>query len=158
MKRNQMGKNNPSYKHGFRYHPLYGAFHSAFQRCTNPNNPSYKTYKGRWGKNTPVELTEHYKEEYEELRRKHPNKKIHIHRKNNGKYEIGEIELRLESDHNAIHGKDREIPIECYIHGKWRHFISAAEAERETSAHHQHISACCKGKRKTAGGYKWRYA
>lgn len=31
------------------------------------------------------------------------------------------------------------------------------EAERATGIYHTHICACCKGKRQTAGGYKWKY-
>ena len=37
-------------------------------------------------------------------------------------------------------------------------FPSIREAERETGCNHGHICNCCKGKRKTAGNYKWRYA
>lgn len=36
-------------------------------------------------------------------------------------------------------------------------FKNMAEAERETGVSHSHISNCCKGKRKTAGGFTWRY-
>lgn len=35
---------------------------------------------------------------------------------------------------------------------------SAADAERGLGVHHQKISACCKGRQKTAYGYIWRYA
>lgn len=36
-------------------------------------------------------------------------------------------------------------------------FPSQKEAERQTNIYHSNISKCCKGKSKTAGGYKWRY-
>ena len=36
-------------------------------------------------------------------------------------------------------------------------YQSTMEAERRLNIFHCNISACCKGKRKTAGGYKWRY-
>lgn len=39
-----------------------------------------------------------------------------------------------------------------------RLFNSTMEAERELKIHHNHISACCKGKERTAGGYHWKYA
>ena len=32
------------------------------------------------------------------------------------------------------------------------------EIERTLGVHHSHISDCCKGKRKSIGGYKWQYA
>ena len=36
-------------------------------------------------------------------------------------------------------------------------FPSLREAERVTGIDHSHISSCCNGKLKSAGGYKWRY-
>lgn len=36
-------------------------------------------------------------------------------------------------------------------------YPSTHEAERQTGISNSHISNCCKGKRKTAGGYCWRY-
>ncbi len=39
------------------------------------------------------------------------------------------------------------------------HFYpSAAQAERETGIYSSNITACCRGKKKTAGGYIWKYA
>lgn len=35
---------------------------------------------------------------------------------------------------------------------------SIAEAERKTGIYNPNIVKCCKGKRKTAGGYIWKYA
>ena len=37
-------------------------------------------------------------------------------------------------------------------------FPSAMEAERQTKINHRHISECCKGSRKTAGGFMWKYS
>ena len=37
-------------------------------------------------------------------------------------------------------------------------FPSTHEAERVTGINHGNISKCCKGKYKSAGGYKWRYS
>ena len=36
-------------------------------------------------------------------------------------------------------------------------FPSTIEAERVTGINHSHISKCCNGKLKSAGGYIWRY-
>lgn len=36
-------------------------------------------------------------------------------------------------------------------------FYGLTEAERQTGISHQHISHCCTGKRKTTGGYQWKY-
>ena len=37
-------------------------------------------------------------------------------------------------------------------------YLSLNEAERQTGCYHTNIRKCCKGKRKTCGGYVWRYA
>lgn len=36
-------------------------------------------------------------------------------------------------------------------------FWGAREVQRKTGIKHQNISACCVGKAKSAGGYKWKY-
>lgn len=36
-------------------------------------------------------------------------------------------------------------------------FSSLSEAERQTKISHENISKVCRGKRKTAGGYHWKY-
>lgn len=36
-------------------------------------------------------------------------------------------------------------------------FSSLSEAERQTKICHENISKVCRGKRKTAGGYHWKY-
>ena len=36
-------------------------------------------------------------------------------------------------------------------------FLSGVEAQEKTNIQRSHISQCCKGKRKTAGGYIWEY-
>ena len=36
-------------------------------------------------------------------------------------------------------------------------YQSTMDAERHTGCHHAHICACCKGKRKSSGGYIWKY-
>lgn len=38
-----------------------------------------------------------------------------------------------------------------------REYFSIREASKENSVREQHISACCRGKLKTAGGYIWKY-
>ena len=37
-------------------------------------------------------------------------------------------------------------------------FVSSREAERQTGIANQNINACCKGKRKSTGGFYWMYA
>lgn len=40
---------------------------------------------------------------------------------------------------------------------KLQFYPSIREAERETGVKHTYISRCCRGKQKSAGGYKWSY-
>lgn len=54
-----------------------------------------------------------------------------------------------------INRKDISRPVYCLELNKI--FLSTMEAERITGAHHQHITACLKGRYKSAGGYSWRY-
>ena len=46
-------------------------------------------------------------------------------------------------------------PVMCVETGKI--FESATAASKEMSCGHSHISACCRGNQKTAGGYHWKY-
>ena len=164
MKRNQKGNYNNNYKHGLSRNPLYRAFSSAKTRCTNPNRRSYKTYKGRWGKNAVAELTLHYLKEYERFVRNNPGVAPSMDRiDNNGKYEIGNIHIisrgeNVKKRNNEVGNPNPPKPVEGYIDGKWVRFAGGHEAERETGIIHQSISKACYGKRKTAGGYRWRYA
>ena len=36
-------------------------------------------------------------------------------------------------------------------------YPSIMEAERQTGCNNSHIGSCCKGKRKSAGGFIWKY-
>lgn len=38
------------------------------------------------------------------------------------------------------------------------YYESTREAQRQTGAYHGDISKCCKGTKKTSGGYRWKYA
>lgn len=48
-----------------------------------------------------------------------------------------------------------DTPVQCVETGKI--YKSTREAWRDTDAGYSHISECASGKRKTAGGYHWRY-
>ena len=38
-----------------------------------------------------------------------------------------------------------------------KEFVNITEAAKETGAIRQHISKCCRGERKSTGGYSWKY-
>lgn len=58
-----------------------------------------------------------------------------------------------------IVGKNKAIKVIQYdLENNFiRIFASATEVERQFKIAHNSISACCRGKRKTAGGYIWKY-
>lgn len=74
----------------------------------------------------------------------------------------------ITSKENTLYGtgiKRRAIsrgePVTCYTdEGDIKTFVSQADANEwlGLSRNDNHISQCCKGKQKTAYGYKWRYA
>ena len=93
----------------------------------------------------------HYKRS-EELKRKlseaHTGKKHHMF----GKHFSEEHRKHL-SEAKGINGilqfsKDGEFIAE---------YPSIMEASRQTGCYQSHICACCKGKRKSCGGYIWKY-
>ena len=52
-----------------------------------------------------------------------------------------------------INHPDMSKPVLCVETGE--QYPSTKEAERQTGIDQSHISACCNGKRKTAGGFHW---
>lgn len=59
---------------------------------------------------------------------------------------------------NKIANKCSIEIIQIFPDGKEKAWKSAREVERQLGINHSNITACCKKKTKTAGGYKWRYA
>lgn len=55
--------------------------------------------------------------------------------------------------------KSKQKPVVQYSKSdeKIQEYISAVEAENKTGIGRSHISQCCNGKRKSAGGYIWRF-
>ena len=70
-----------------------------------------------------------------------------------GNYKRTEEQKRKLSESKGVNGilqfsKDGELIAE---------YSSIHEAERNTGCNNSHISSCCKGERKSAGGFIWRY-
>lgn len=77
-------------------------------------------------------------------------------------YEIGwcdydPMEAKRESGRNA--GKRKRIPVSQFtMNGEYlRDWDSMSEVEKVLGIHNSKISMVCKGKRKSAGGFKWEY-
>ncbi len=54
-------------------------------------------------------------------------------------------------------GKDIPVSKPILQYDKQGNYIQEFENTRQTDINYKHISACCLGKRKTAGGYIWKY-
>jgi hypothetical protein len=59
---------------------------------------------------------------------------------------------------NGLHNNPKKPVISIDKHGNEVMFESTIEAYRQTGVQRSHISKVCRGERKTAGGYKWKYA
>lgn len=62
----------------------------------------------------------------------------------------------FQSNNHIIKKDKRKRKIYCIT--LETEFESLAEAARATRTNSSNISACCAGRLKSAGGYKWRYA
>ncbi len=65
---------------------------------------------------------------------------------------VSNLQWVTREEHRA---EDKSKKVLCIETGKV--YESAIEAERQTGAWHQKISACCRGKQKTSKGYHWQY-
>ena len=76
---------------------------------------------------------------------------------------IGQMNNPLTKKHRSVSLKNRKDISKWVIkltkNNEILHFYpSTMQAERETGISSSGISMCCSGKRKTAGGYTWKYA
>ena len=64
------------------------------------------------------------------------------------------------NDHNKKVAKAMSYPVTQYtLEGEEvNYFDGAADAGRKTGINRHHINLCCRGKRKSAGGYMWEYS
>ena len=70
--------------------------------------------------------------------------------------------ILTREEHARVHFKDinrSKAVVQCDMDGTAiKTWPSAREAERNTHVAFQNIYKCCRGKRKTAGGYVWKYS
>ena len=59
---------------------------------------------------------------------------------------------------NGVNNKQSKAVVKMNLNGlELEKYYSINQASRENGVHYQSISKVCNGKRKTAGGFKWRY-
>ena len=72
-------------------------------------------------------------------------------------YNTGLIHYHVRKKGNLSSNSKKRLQIDKKTGKTINEYSCAAEAERKTGIKKQNIADCCKGKRKTAGGYIWRY-
>ena len=148
-------------KHGMSKTPQYRCWAGMKQRCINPNSKQFKDWGGRGITYDPdfsnfIKWWEYVEPMWEKFVRENPNKIPTQNRiDNDGHYIYGNIEIKSKSDNKRERGKS--VIGTCMKTGKEYYFKSISEASRQVFANNWSISACCYGKRKSAGGYYWRF-
>lgn len=154
---------------------IYQSLTNAKKRCTNPNDKSYKNYGGRGieyhldNNKSQIQVVLEQEQAWRECKRKHPNEVVTINRiDNDGDYTESNIQWvplsentkQMHKDNPLITEKALGKPVRCATSGK--EYPSTSKAERVLEISNGKISACCLGKRKSAGKYKgkprvWHY-
>ena len=162
------GKNNYNYRHGMCHTSFYGVWKQMKYRCSNPNDKRYHRYGGRGIRYDPrwkdfIPFMEDMYELYLEACKKWTDEVVSIDRKNNNgnytKENCRWIPMRQNKHHTMPQNYAKSKPVERQLEdGSWERFPSMMQAERDTGISNGDICYACKGKRKTAGGHRWRYA
>lgn len=98
------------------------------------------------GSNNPMYGREHSKKTLEKISKSLKGKAVGENHPMYGKKRSGELAGHKKKV--AQYGKDGVFVKE---------YINITEAAKETGSTRQHISKCCKGERKTTGGFRWEY-
>ena len=78
---------------------------------------------------------------------------------NTGKHHSEESKKKISEAMTGNHHRPQKSVLQFSKDGIFiSEYDSAMEAERQTGSYHGHICQCCKGKRKSAGGFIWQYA
>lgn len=150
-----------STKHGLTKHPLYIVHQGMKQRCENPNNRKYHIYGGkgikvceRW---QDVELFIKDNEQFYE-----PG--LTVDRLDSNKdYEPSNVRWVSLSRNSSETTKRRPVtqlskyPLNPKEWIEVGHYESALQAATQLGLVAAHITATCQGKRKTHGGFAWKY-
>lgn len=130
-------------------------FYDIHSRCNNPNKDNYKYYGGRGIKNliSQKELKELWFRDKAYLMKKPSIDRIN----NDGNYEYNNCRF-IEMNKNRDIGR-KTIPIlqfDLYNYpiAEW---ISLTDASKNLKINITGLSHCLKGKRKTCGGFIWKY-
>ena len=150
--------------HGFFHREWYFSFKNMNGRCHNPKHGSYRNYglKGigvcmEW--RTPEGFAKWADGAWSEARKRYPNQKLSIDRKNKYMGYCPENCRVIPMSENSKRANSKSVERRLED-GSWERFESADEAERQTGIDSGNIGKVCLRKKHyyTAGDYKWRFA
>lgn len=125
------------------------------------DNPNYGNHKLA-GENNPFYGKKHTQDAIEKMRAAATGKKASPETRKKMSESHKGMFTGADNPMYGVRGKDHHASkavMQCCKDGTViREWGSLADAERATGTAHNSISACCRGKLKTAGGYVWRYA
>ena len=138
-----------------------------YEEAINDNTQKWHCHHRResvYTKKGLIEIGEYYHRPAIELifMTEEEHKRFHSKGKNNplfGKHHSEKTRKKISKAKIGNHCKPTKPIIqyskECEFIKEW---TSAKEASRVLGINKSHIAACCKGKRKSSGGYIWKYA
>ena len=134
--------------------PWLTSYNSAKERCNNEKNASYKYY-GAKGIKLLMTAADFKKLWFQD--KAYNLERPSIDRKKvKGNYEYSNCKF-IEFLENSAKDKRRAV-LQCDLNGNFiKEWESQIEANSCLKICNSSISACCNGKRKTAGGFIWRY-
>ena len=127
--------------------------------CTykeNSNNPItlQRMSEAQKGEKHPMYGKHHTEETKKKISENLKGENNHFY----GKHHTEETKKKISEAHtNGKHSKP-VLQIDKDTNEVIAEFPSMAEVQRQLGFANIHISQCCNGKRKTCGGFKWRYA
>jgi len=138
----------------FKSNPWMGSYYGAKYRC---NNISYKSYHRYGGRGIKFLLTQDMIKELWFRDKAYNMEKPTLDREdNNGHYEFNNCSF-IENRENAIKDKRKRV-LQFDLHGNFiQAWISTREIERCLNIDHSSVYRVCLKRRKSAGGFVWKY-
>lgn len=104
-----------------------------------------------------IEIGEYYRRPAMELIFLTKEQHMRLHHSGN-RYCLGK-HLSEETRQKMTESKPKKTVLQFSKDGEFiKEYPSIREAARQTKINHSSVIQCCKGQRKTAGGYVWQYA